>query len=76
MKTVEERAAEIMRMRNGGMPWAEVPALIARHMREALRDQRHLCAEAVDLADFKNCDANAAINRAHTAVMNAPEPGK
>ena len=73
MKSAEERAADVAAL----LDWEPLDARRTRFtkaaagiIREAFRDQRHLCAEAVSatLSDGTRGDA-------HTAVMNARAPG-
>lgn len=83
MKSAKEHAQQVA-------GWAGLPdtvgsafvELVERSFREHARDQRHLCAEAVpapnDAYTVRSNPLNAqqdALNAAHAAVMNAPEPG-
>jgi len=77
--SAERRAYELLDFM--GLPWddpamAMYRAAAIRNFREHARDQRHLCAEAVNdaLEDMEH--SRLVRTDAHVAVMNAPEPGK
>jgi hypothetical protein len=83
-KTLEDRVDDFAR-RWIALDVRQRRALL-QEFKEVARDQRHQCAEAVAAAgvahttDYSRIpnvewDAFATADRAHAAVMNAPEPG-
>ncbi len=76
MKSARERAedaANFAGVHSGlGYGWRRLVEALERSFKEHARDQRRICAEAVNEAGGQH----HTIDRAHAAVMNAPEPGK
>lgn len=76
MKTLEERAQQAMGVHLSSSNPVDRLAVMTHLMKEVARDQRHVCAEHTQ-GELVAGGANLwATQRAHTACMNAPEPGK
>jgi hypothetical protein len=83
VKTARERAyeaaglVELFPSSRYYLPFVDAVEL---SFKEHARDQRHLCAEAVQwladgFADGEDADPGLLADRAHSIAMNAPAPG-
>lgn len=71
MKTARERAGEILNTLGIALHNTRLDQ-VERIVKEAMRDQRHACAEAVNDAGGQH----ATVDRVHAAVMNTSFPGE
>lgn len=72
MKSAIERAIEFLDAHGLGAGHVALGLSFMEHA----RDQRHLCAEAVNYSGVGLYDARAVADAAHAAAMNAPAPGE
>lgn len=76
MKTLEEWAEEAVNLGATVAPREERLARFLTMLREVASDQRHQAAEFAQDWMERRRHTQHAINDAHAACMNAPEPGK
>lgn len=89
MKTAKERAEEFLRDVNvDEAAWPLYLSLLEDEFKEHARDQRHLCAEAAQDADFDTeivgyevtcrilAEVGEVLDAVHVAVMSAKAPGE